>query len=179
MGIRYYAYPVPGDRIDDAHRDPGLFLGADPLGDAWGLVPVSVETENGETVASDCVFALDAKPRPTMLYLDKAFRVFQDIFSGRDDDSGPRESYTLVEGMPSVSYGQDYSFTPWVRVLDTTDTAAIARDLMLVPLVADDHPALARGITWKAEDINNFLRTAAQFMSDRAAAGDGVVYTIR
>ncbi|MGC4932441.1 hypothetical protein ACLQ3C_01970 [Gordonia sp. DT30] len=176
MGIRYYAYPVPGDRIDDARRDPSPFLGVDPLADAWRLVPVPPEKLGGIRPGRLSYIDPD-KPRPTMLYLDKAYRVFQDLFSGGAGESA-RESYALVEGEPTMSFAEGYSCTPWLRVLDVAHTAAIAADLRQVDLVADDNPLLSRGLTWSAPVINDYLVTARMFMADRAAAGDGVLYTI-
>ncbi len=178
MGIRYYAYPVPGDLVDDARRDPGRFLGGDPLADAWQLVPSGVETAAGGLI-TEGVFAFDEnKPRPTMLYLDKAYSVFQALFASSDDGRGPRSSYALVQGELSVSYGEEYLFTPWVRVLDAATTAAIAADVKTFEPVAEGHPALTMRLPWAAKTINAYLADMRDFMADRTRAGDGVVYTI-
>ncbi|WP_180349081.1 hypothetical protein [Tessaracoccus massiliensis] len=40
MGIRYYAYPVAPEDTHAAQENPARFIAADPLADAWGLVPV-------------------------------------------------------------------------------------------------------------------------------------------
>jgi len=61
MGIRYYAYPVPAELVEQAHDDPRLFLSHDPLMDAWGP-----EDE-----------------RPMMLYLDKVWGPLQQLLAGR------------------------------------------------------------------------------------------------
>lgn len=61
MGIRYYAYPVPPELVEQAHDDPRLFLSHDPLMDAWGP-----EDE-----------------RPVMLYLDKVWGPLQQLLARR------------------------------------------------------------------------------------------------
>ena len=38
MGIRYYAYAVEADRIEDALECPSMFLSCDPLADALRLI---------------------------------------------------------------------------------------------------------------------------------------------
>ena len=70
MGIRYYAYAVEADRIEDALECPSMFLSCDPLADALGM---EVGAMSGTAIMRQVV------PEQDMLYLDKAWSELQEL----------------------------------------------------------------------------------------------------
>lgn len=114
MGIRYYAYPVPSEQTEAALASPREFMSADPLADAWGLVP------SGDGVSE----RMGAKPVPEMLYLDKCWPLLQRLTGpqgGRDSIS-----YLLFEGQVTWT---PRGHIPWTKALSPEDVARIADDL--------------------------------------------------
>lgn len=155
MGIRYYAYPLQPHDVADARHDPYPFLADDPLSDAWG----------------------PDETRPRMLYLDKAWRELQHVFTVKNGELRPRISLELVKGnvTPIGRYGTHLGF---VHVLSPDLVDDIARDIVLVEPV-DDATIKEVGSYSSADYTNQFLQRAQQFMTDLARDGLGLVYMIR
>ncbi|ROZ89249.1 DUF1877 family protein [Gordonia sp. OPL2] len=155
MGIRYYAYPLRPDDVAAARHDPYPFLSDDPFADAWG----------------------PADERPRMLYLDKAWRELQFVFTVHDEKLAPRISLELVKGNVTQigPYGAHLGF---VHVLPPDVVKEVAADIILVE-PADD-AAIKKIVPHSSADYTNeFLNRAQEFMTDLARDGLGLVYTIR
>jgi len=155
MGIRYYAYPLRPHDVAAARHDPYLFLSDDPLMDAWGA---------------------DAD-RPRMLYLDKAWRELQHVFTVQDGYLRPRISLELVKGnvTPVGPYGGHVGF---VHVLPPEVVDEVARDIVLFEPV--DDASIKESFPYSdAAYVNQYLRLAQTFMTELASDGMGLVYTIR
>lgn len=154
MGIRYYAYPVAAEDIENARADPRLYMASDPLADAWGPEEL----------------------RPQMLYLDKCWSALQHLL-GPHDAQPPRVSLMLVDG--SVTHTYD-GWIPWLSVLDPDQVSEVARDLVLVD--ADDVLAHfgtdeTRSID-TADYVKQYLEEAQRFVTQLAHEGRGLIYMI-
>lgn len=155
MGIRYYAYPLQPEDVASARRDPYPYISDDPLSDAWG--------PEGD--------------RPRMLYLDKAWRELQHIFTVDDGFLRPRISLELVKGnvTPIGPYGAHLGF---VHVLSPDIVKEISEDVVLVE--PTDDATIKEIVSYSSADYTNeYLRRAQEFMVGLAADGLGLVYTIR
>lgn len=111
MGIRYYAYPVAPQDTHAAKENPARFIAADPLADAWGLVPVGPN----ESI-------MGAKPRPEMLYLDKCWSLLQRLTRRSFDDVRP--AYRLFEG--GVDVWAVGGYEPYVKALSPEELRLVA-----------------------------------------------------
>ena len=150
MGIRYYAYPVSSQEIDEARRRPCPFHGADPMADAWGPVD----------------------ERPVMLYLDKCWPFLQRAF--RLDEPEQRPAAELVRGRVTFT---DDGWDPYERVLDPEEVAAIAADL--ATLGDGDIAQLVNEVAPEHRDYLRFhLEQARSFTAEMSEAGHGLVYLI-
>ena len=160
MGIRYYAYPVAPQNIDEASKNPEQFLSSDPLVDAWGLEPVGPNE-----------YAMHVNPRPRMLYLDKCWSLMQRL---THQTAHPRPAYALVAGdvLPD-----GFGWHPYVAALTPAEVADIANDL---EAIADDE--LASFCETLEEDDADYLKyhfeQAKAFTRELAQSGEGLVYTI-
>ena len=169
MGIRYYAYPVDGALIEQARAEPLMFLSPDPLMDAWGGAGDGWARSHSEPRAR--TFTIGEVPeseRPRMLYLDKAYPVFQRLFRGRP-------SYNLVAGAVRPC---DMGWEPWIEVLGADEVREIALDVVAVDPVAEGDVVLDGPLDWEAEWINSYLVRAQHFVTELAAEGNGLVYMI-
>ncbi|GAA1805926.1 hypothetical protein [Agromyces neolithicus] len=150
MGIRYYAYPVAPNDIDDAKRNPDRYLGADPLMDAWG----------------------GTEPRPRMLYLDKCWSCLQGEFG--IGTANERPAAELVRG--EVRF-VDLGWFGFRRVLDAAEVAAIANDLELV-LTEVDATWIDCPFDGATDYVRSYLTAARYFTQTLAERGEGLVYLI-
>jgi len=159
MGIRYYAYPVAAERVQEALEDPYQFIAADPFMDAWG----------------------PAKDRPRMLYLDKCWATLQDL-TDRGPNGQPRASYRLFEGDVTFVEG-GMAWDPWTRVLGPIEVDEVNSDL--VEVTDDDIRSLlssgrrVRGPGGNVfEYISYFLARATDFVRELSRDRLGLVYMI-
>lgn len=156
MGIRYYAYPVDADDIDDARANPYDYLGVDPLVDAWGP-----EAE-----------------RPEMLYLDKCWSLLQTLLA-TPPARPSRPAAALVRG--DVIQTPD-GWIPHVEVLPPAGVAEAARDLATV--TPERLRAAIRHLPARANDadefcyVSQYLDAAREFTTRLAKDGRGLIYLI-
>lgn len=160
MGIRYYAYPVAPQNIDEVSKNPERFLSSDPLADAWGLEPVGPNE-----------YAMDVNPRPRMLYLDKCWSLMQRL---THQSTQPRPAYALVAG-DVIPDG--FGWRPHVAALTPAEVIQVADDL---DALADDELA---GFCESLEEddadyLNYHFEQARSFTRELAQSGEGLVYTI-
>lgn len=153
MGIRYYAYALQPDDVAAARRDPYPFMSDDPFMDAWGQ--------------PEC---------PDSLYLDKAWRELQHVFTGHGGNNCPRVALELVTGkVTPVGNGQHRGF---VQVLPPEVVESIAKDIALVEPV-DDATIKEAFPNSDADYVNEFLGRAQRFTTGLARQGLGLVYAIQ
>ena len=160
MGIRYYAYPVPGNCTSDAVAHPHRYLGKDPFLDAWG----PLET------------------RPEMLYLDNCWHLLQHVL-GAPTSIPSRPSFRLIEGeVTPIHCG--VAWRPFIRVLDPREVSVIAEDLDSVDsglLKRAIEMQLHRTLQSDAEDLayaSAYLSEARSFTRAMADSGRGLIYAI-
>ncbi len=156
MGIRYYAYPLHAADVPLAECDPRQFMSADPLADAWGLDP--------------------GRPKPRMLYLDKAWRPLQLLFAEAATGEDPPISAQLVAGRVWQS-GQGW-WEPHIGVLPPEQVAAIARDIVRFGPVDQATAERIDRLGPSADYVNDYLLRAQEFTAEIAGDGLGLVYMI-
>lgn len=169
MGIRYYAYAFDPERTEQAFADPGRFISADPLADAWGFPP-------GASFATP-TFEQAVSPRD-MLYLDKAWRALQAL-TGPTAGRSARPSFQMFEG--DVTH-HEYGWDRFVRALGPDELPAIAADLD-----AMDRDWLGRHVRVPSSRdageevayLEEFLERARVFTAALADEGRGMVYVIK
>jgi len=156
MGIRYYAYPVAADSIEDAKRTPYAHLGGDPLMDAWG--------------------PLEDKPR--MLYLDKCWRELQ-VLLGET-----RPARSLVEGQVVMHAegwdGHTSVLDPAEVSIIADDLAQVTDDQVSAMIVQNRDAYRHRDVDIDAEVkyVLSYLHDAQHFTRALAEDGFGLVYLI-
>lgn len=169
MGIRYYAYAVEADRIEDALECPSMFLSCDPLADALGM---EVGAMSGTAIMRQVV------PEQDMLYLDKAWSELQELSRTGGYDGGPRPSYHMFEGKVCM-FGMGWE--PWVRVLRPEEMKAISLDLKSLCL-EEEFPILEHGDGISGGErisyVASYLRAACRFADVLVGSGRGMVYMI-
>ena len=169
MGIRYYAYAVEADRIEDALECPSMFLSCDPLADALGM---EVGAMSGTAIMRQVV------PEQDMLYLDKAWSELQELSRTGGYDGGPRPSYRMFEGKVCM-FGMGWE--PWVRVLRPEEMKAISLDLKSLCL-EEEFPILEHGDGISGGErisyVASYLRAACRFADVLVGSGRGMVYMI-
>ena len=169
MGIRYYAYAVEADRIEDALECPSMFLSCDPLADALGI---EVGAMSGTAIMRQVV------PEQDMLYLDKAWSELQELSRTGGYDGGPRPSYRMFEGKVCM-FGMGWE--PWVRVLRPEEMKAISLDLKSLCL-EEEFPILEHGDGISGGErisyVASYLRAACRFADVLVGSGRGMVYMI-
>ena len=158
MGIRYYAYAFDSELSQQAVDDPYSIVSDDPLADAWGLVPRS--TSSAATFEQTV-------PRQEMLYLDKAWRALQQLTAPARKGVAARPCYRMFEGQVSMN---GLGWDAWVRTLLPDEIPAISDDLNKLEIVeALDH---------ESTYVEQYLRSAREFVSGLAARRSGMVYLI-
>jgi len=156
MGIRYYAYPVAPQSIEDAKRTPYEHLGGDPLMDAWGPI----------------------EDKPRMLYLDKCWRELQ-VLLGET-----RPARSLVEGqvvMNAEGWDGHTSVLDPAEVATIADDLARVKDDEVSAMIARDRVAyFGREIDTDAElqYVLKYLHDAQEFTRELADDELGLVYLI-
>ncbi|TFH51934.1 DUF1877 domain-containing protein [Actinomyces viscosus] len=168
MGIRYYAYAVEADRIDDAIECPSMFLSCDPLADAWGM-------EGG--VMSGPATMKQVVPKRDMLYLDKAWDELQELTRAENNGGECRPSYRMFEGRVRM-VGPEWE--PWVRVLRPEEMRGISWDLKL--LCQEEASISKRSHGGGSEEsmsyLVRYLQEACRFAEELVEDGRGMVYMI-
>lgn len=166
MGIRYYAYPVAPEDTYRAKENPAQFIGADPLADAWGLVPLGPHHS-----------AMGAKPRPEMLYLDKCWPLLQRLTHQSPGEVRP--AYRLFEG--DVDAWAIGGYEPYVKALTPEELARVADDLETVT-ESDVEALFQRDDFFPREGdrdyLLEYLDEAKRFAVELRERGFGLVYTI-
>jgi hypothetical protein len=156
MAIRYFAYPVDADDIEQARTDPYPRLGTDPQLDASGP-----EAE-----------------RPDMLYLDTCWRLMQRLLLTRPGYP-TRPAAHLVAGDVVMT---EQGWIPHVEVLTPSQVAEVARDLDTVTDAdISAMPAWTRHPDRPADDLGHvaqYVKAAREFTARQAAAGRGLIYFI-
>lgn len=164
MGIRYYAYPVRPEHTAAAAATPELFLGQDPLSDAWGL-----------TAVGESIHVMGTRSLPEMLYLDKCWNLLQDLT--RIHAGQYRPAHALLEG-----YGPDgrYDCQPFLKALAPAEVAAAASDLAAISCEdLDDFLGHdARGRAKDRDYLKKYLEEAVDFTASLRSRGWGLVYMI-
>lgn len=164
MGIRYYAYPVDPEHTATAAATPELFLGQDPLSDAWGLVPIG-----------DSIYAIDAKPRPEMLYLDKCWRLLQALT--RPEEGECRPAHILFAG---YDRGGRYDYQPFLKALNPSEVAVAASDLATIGNEDLDRLFTRASPGWIGDRnyLEQYMSQAVEFTTELRSRGWGMVYMI-
>ncbi len=172
MGIRYYAYAFDADQTEAVLAEPGRFLSADPLADAWGLEP-------GRSVSVNVTFQ-QVPPKREMLYLDKAWTHLQLITSANTERSAPRPAFQIFEGQVTM---HDRGWDPWIRAVTPEEVTLADQDLATIT----DHDAKSRVQQWyhgfrdpddEVRYALDFLERARLFVHGLAEDGRGMVYMI-
>lgn len=170
MGIRYYAYAFDPELTEAVLADPRAHISPDPFADAIGL-------PHGFTVGTT---DFQQGPRKEdMLYLDKAWRNLQMMTAPSDPFGDCRPAYRMFEGEVSPLEGWE-GWLPWVRVILPGEVVAIADDLDTVTR-ADFIPWFSRhdgAEESEAEDVEQFVRRASEFLRGLEATGRGFTYMI-
>jgi hypothetical protein len=164
MGIRYYAYPVTPEHTATAAATPELFLGQDPLSDAWGLVPIG-----------DSIYAMDPKPRPEMLYLDKCWGLLQELT--RTGEGECRPAHVLFAG---YDRGGRNDCQPFLKALSPSEVATAASGLSTIGNGDLDvfFERDRRGHIGDRNYLEQYLNRAVEFTTDLHSRGWGLVYMI-
>ncbi|EMY35487.1 hypothetical protein D477_004202 [Arthrobacter crystallopoietes BAB-32] len=173
MGIRYYAYAFDKDQAEKALADPLTVIGSDPLADAWGLLPASIQgvTEGRQPL-----------PEHDFLYLDKAWPYLQRLTAPPTPSAGARPAYLMFEG--DVTYTDcGLSWHPWLRTLLPPEVALIARDLEAISdheieaglgEISSPHQSLKSEVAYATD----FFHRAKAFVHAVASEGRGFAYMI-
>ncbi|MGC5628688.1 hypothetical protein ACPYO6_10640 [Georgenia sp. Z1344] len=172
MGIRYYAYAFDASRTQRALADPYSVIGADPLADAWGLVPFA---GGGSTNFQRSV------PKRDLLCLDKAWSELQAMTAGPGgSSSGARPAYRMFEGAVRWT---ELGWDAWVRAITPSEADMILPDLRrlvdsYVPVHSD--PAVTAGgeIEKWADYVGAHLDAAHEFVDGVVRDGRGFAYLI-
>lgn len=181
MTSRYYAYPVRADAVEAARRDPISVIPADPLADAWGLVPVAVGSGSFASGigarARPIVWTMVPEMRNVdMLCLDDRWFVLSALlWRGSGRDAAPRPASALVA--PGAGT-RDAVCRRRTTVLDAGQVAGVAADIALLEPVTDRDPILRYAPGWTLADINHMIGRTRRFVAGVALRRMGLAYSI-
>ncbi|AXE39383.1 hypothetical protein [Acidipropionibacterium virtanenii] len=165
MGIRYYAYPVPLERIPAALIDPATAIPYDPF-----MTSFMPRFEDG-------LSATPSNDPYDDLYLDKVWSWVGHLFA-TDWCEPDRPAYELFKGNATTV---DIGWIPWEQFIGPDELRPIAQDLNSVGPAEVDALVESSKYHFKKEEgewILELLRETQEFVRRRVERGEGMAIHI-